>query len=109
MAFIRLTIPNYIGLDLSHNKLKSLPEEFSNLHKLVTIDLANNDFTAIPEVLRRIPALTTVDLSSNKIEEVHREDYESLQCLETLILRENPLREDTKMVLQSIVRVDIIT
>lgn len=93
---------------MSHNKLISLPEEFSNLRNLVMIDLANNEFTDIPEVLQRLPALTTVDLSSNKIEEVHRESYDSLQCLETLILRENPLREDTKIMLQSVVRIKML-
>lgn len=97
------------GLHLNHNKLTSLPEEFSNLHSLVTIDLANNEFQAVPEVLRRLSALTTVDLGSNRIEEVCREDYDSMQCLETLVLRENPLREDAKIVLQSIVRINIIT
>lgn len=94
---------------MNHNKLASLPEEFRTLHNLVTIDLANNEFQAVPEVLRRLPALTTVDLSSNRIEEVCREDYDSMQCLETLVLRENPLREDAKILLQSIVRVNIIT
>lgn len=86
-----------------------LPEEFSSLHRLTTIDLSGNEFEVIPESLRRLPVLTTINLSSNKIQDVSREDYESMPCLEQLCLEDNPLREEVRMFLQSIVRISIIT
>ena len=96
-------------LDLSHNALALLPAELSNMVKLTTINLSSNQFPAVPEALRGLPALTTVDLSENRIEEVQREDYDSLHCLEVLNLKDNPLRDEIKMLLQSIVRLDIRT
>ena len=94
---------------MSHNKLTLLPDEFSNLSKLVIIDLSENEFESVPVVLRRIPMLTTIDLSSNKISNVHKEDYESMQCLEKVLLGNNPLREDVRSLLQSVVRIKYIT
>lgn len=99
----------FAALNLSHNKLTSLPDGFSNLKKLTTIDLSANEFTVIPEVVRMLSSLTTIDLSSNRIEDVCKEDYESLHCLEVLNLEDNPLRDDIKMLLQSIVRISIRT
>ena len=95
------------ALDLSNNKLKSLPEEFSNLTRLLNINLAVNEFPVVPEVLQRLPTLTTINASSNKIKEVCSKDYDSMQSLELLILKDNPLREDVKTFLKSIVRLRI--
>ena len=94
---------------MSQNKLTLLPEEFSGLHRLTAIDLSSNQFEAIPEVLRRLPALTIIDLTSNKIQDVCREDYDNMPCLEQLCLKDNPLREEVLVLLQSIVRIRIIT
>ena len=39
---------NLVYLDLSFNKLKSLPASFSKLNKLQWLDLHNNEFRSIP-------------------------------------------------------------
>lgn len=85
-----------------------LPEEFSNFHQLATIDLAENEFEVIPDILRRLPMLTTINLNSNKIKDVGREDYDSMQCLEKLSLKDNPLREEVRTLLLSVVRINIL-
>lgn len=97
------------ALDLSCNTLSSLPEEFGNLTKLITIDLSENEFKSFPDILRRLQMLTTVNLHSNKITDINTEEYSSVQCLEILILTNNPLREEVKTLLQSVVRIKIIT
>ena len=93
---------------MSHNKLTSLPAEFSNLQRLADIDLSFNELGAVPGVLRSLKTLTSINLSCNNIEEVSKEDYDSLHSLEVLNLKDNPLREEVRILLQSIVRLNII-
>lgn len=57
-------------LDLSHNQLTSLPEEFAQLKKLKIIFASNNCFVTLPEVLGQCDNLEMVGFKSNKINEV---------------------------------------
>jgi hypothetical protein len=54
-------------LNLSDNKLRSLPADLGRLHKLKIIFLSNNDFEEVPEVLADCPNLSMVGFKSNKI------------------------------------------
>jgi Protein tyrosine and serine/threonine kinase/Leucine rich repeat len=54
-------------LNLSDNRLKSLPTDLGCLHKLKIIFLSNNDFEEVPEVLADCPNLSMVGFKSNKI------------------------------------------
>jgi hypothetical protein len=54
-------------LNLSDNRLRSLPADLGRLTKLKVIFLSNNDFEAVPEVLADCPNLSMVGFKSNKI------------------------------------------
>jgi Protein tyrosine and serine/threonine kinase/Leucine rich repeat len=54
-------------LNLSNNRLNSLPADLSRLTKLKVIFLSNNDFEEVPEVLADCPSLSMVGFKSNKI------------------------------------------
>lgn len=51
-------------LDLSFNRIGTLPEEFKNLKNLKVLVLAGNRYMAsFPEVLKELPQLTKVDFT----------------------------------------------
>jgi Leucine-rich repeat (LRR) protein len=54
-------------LNLSDNRLRSLPADLGRLHRLKIIFLSNNDFEEVPEVLADCPSLSMVGFKSNKI------------------------------------------
>jgi Protein tyrosine and serine/threonine kinase/Leucine rich repeat len=54
-------------LNLSDNRLQSLPTDLGRLHKLKVIFLSNNDFEEVPQVLADCPHLSMVGFKSNKI------------------------------------------
>ena len=60
-------------LDLSRNRLSTLPDDFGRLKKLKILFLSENRFTEIPKVLSDCPALTMIGFKSNRITEF-RED-----------------------------------
>lgn len=57
-------------LDLSSNKLSSLPTDFGRLKKLKIFFCSENLFSVLPEVLSDCPALDIVGFKSNRIEVV---------------------------------------
>jgi Protein tyrosine and serine/threonine kinase/Leucine rich repeat len=54
-------------LNLSDNKLRSLPADLGRLHKLKIIFLSNNDFEEVPKVLADCLNLSMVGFKSNRI------------------------------------------
>ncbi|WP_090142590.1 leucine-rich repeat-containing protein kinase family protein [Limnohabitans sp. DM1] len=58
-------------LNLSGNRLRDLPHQLSQLHKLQVLFASDNDFTALPEVLGDCPALHMVGFKANRIAQVH--------------------------------------
>ena len=85
-----------------------VPEELSQMNKLVSIDLSSNKFQEFPDVLQRLPSLGTINLSSNEISEVHTDNFVLAQSLTELNLCCNPLSDSVIMLLQSIVRINIV-
>ena len=57
-------------LDLSNNKLSSLPQELAELKKLRIIFASNNAFEVLPEVLGVCENLEMVGFKANKIKQV---------------------------------------
>jgi len=54
-------------LDLSNNRLDSLPDDIGRLKRLKILFLGQNRFTSIPRVLSTLPSLTMIGLKSNQI------------------------------------------
>lgn len=57
-------------LDLSGNRLTSLPHDLPRLHKLKVLFCSNNPFTTLPEVLGDCPQLEMVGFKANRLEQV---------------------------------------
>ena len=57
-------------LDLSRNRLSTLPDDFGKLKKLRILFLSENDFEVFPEVLADCPNLTMIGFKSNKISHI---------------------------------------
>ena len=54
-------------LDLSHNRLDTLPTTLEGLHKLRTLELAHNNIDALPAELARLTTLERLGLNDNAI------------------------------------------
>lgn len=57
-------------LDMTGNRLSSLPDDFGKLKKLRILFLSQNLFTELPEVLSECPELSMVGFKDNKISSV---------------------------------------
>lgn len=78
-------------LDLSGNKLNSLPDRFSSLKKLRILFLSNNDFTVFPGILHTLKNLDIVGFKANKIQHVPENSIPV--SLRWLILTDNCMEE----------------
>lgn len=83
------------GLDLSNQKLSSLPSGISKLTNLNQIDLSNNNFSTFPTELLKLPNLYSIDLSNNQITTVPSEVFQD-QSLQNLNLSQNPVKNRSK-------------
>ena len=77
-------------LDLSHNRLQTLPCELSRLHKLKIAFFSNNLFTTVPTVFRNCENLYMLGFKANQIE-VFEEDILPLS-ISWLILTDNKIK-----------------
>ncbi len=78
-------------LDLSRNRLSSLPDDFGRLAKLKIAFFSDNDFTVVPEVLSQCPELTMVGFKANKISLIPEHCFP--KDLRWLILTNNLIEE----------------
>jgi hypothetical protein len=86
-------------LDLSYNQLKSLPEEFGSLEKLVHLSLKQNMLETLPDSFKNLSRLQFLDLSYNNIGELGKNTtliqdnliFEDMKSLESLDLSSNRL------------------
>lgn len=78
-------------LDLSGNRLSSLPDDFDRLQKLRIVFFSQNNFEIFPEVLARCPQLEMVGFKSCRIRTVGEEALPPR--LRWLILTDNQLED----------------
>ncbi|MBU2971676.1 leucine-rich repeat-containing serine/threonine-protein kinase [Pseudoalteromonas sp. C2R02] len=57
-------------LDLSNNKLSSLPEDLCRLHRLKILFISNNEFEHLPNALGKCPQLEMIGFKANKIKTI---------------------------------------
>lgn len=77
---------------ISGNLIQSIPDNIALLTRLVEVDLSFNRLMSIPEALLGLPLIRILSLSGNEISRVP-EDICHLRELHTLKLSLNPLRE----------------
>ncbi len=77
-------------LNLTGNRLSSLPDELTRLKKLRIIFCSENQFTHLPEVLGSCPQLSMIGFKSNQIETVNASSLPP--SLRWLILTDNRVR-----------------
>jgi hypothetical protein len=81
-------------LDLSYNKIKSLPlHTYISCPKLTTLKLKGNQLQVIQKgFLLGLDVLHTLDLSDNTIENIHAEVFDDTPVLQTLFIENNQLK-----------------
>lgn len=77
-------------LDLSFQKLKTLPPTITKLSHLETLNLRGNQFTRVPEGVSVLQNLHTLDLNNNQLHELPR-NFSKLTHLITLFAADNHL------------------
>jgi len=78
-------------LDLSNNRISTLPSEMSSCSQLEVLSIASNSFVSLPSVLLDIPSLAKIDAKKNFIADVEVEAIVSCSNIEQLNLEENPI------------------
>jgi len=97
-----------LALDLSHNKLTLLPDNLNQLVNCVSLNVNSNQFTQLPDVLLTMPLMETLDFGHNLVTSTDTSKLSQAPALKTIILTGNPLDDDCKSILESIVRVKIV-
>lgn len=92
-----LSLKKVQSLDLSANKLRSLPDDFGLLTNLVKIDLSGNALTFLPESFGQLTQLQHLDLYKNELTELPL-SFGRLKKLQWLDIKDNPLSEDLKVI-----------
>jgi internalin A len=77
-------------LDLSLNRLTTLPPEIGQLTSLTQLDLRNNQLTTLPSEIGQLTSLTRLNLSFNQLVTLPSE-IGQLLCMTQLYLRSNGL------------------
>ena len=79
-------------LSLFNNAINAIPAEaFDDLSKLKELNLSRNRLVTVPEAIRALSSLQRLDLRSNQISHVPEESFTGLGKLRWLILLENAI------------------
>jgi len=96
-------------LNLSHNKLSTLPDEVSKCSQLETVDISQNLFVSLPNCLFNLPKIIQINAAKNSITDVDIDMISTCESLENLNLEDNPLKRDCQESLPSITKKQILT
>jgi len=85
-----LTLPHLVSLNLSHNRLSSLPDSIFGFLHLRELDVSHNNLSELPPSIFLLDKLRKMNASDNQISRLPP-GIEQLQSLEKLNLLNNPL------------------
>merc|ERR1711902_336644 len=94
-------------LNLSHNRMSTLPEEISKCTQLETVDISHNSFISLPNCLFNLPKIIKINARKNFIAEVDIDLINTCGTLENLNLEENPLSRECQDNLSKVTSVRI--
>ncbi|KAL3268735.1 hypothetical protein HHI36_007837 [Cryptolaemus montrouzieri] len=95
-------------LDVSHNQIAYLPDQFVDMKFLTSLNISNNSFVDLPDCVFRIPNLQELNASNNRIVEVNMELLETAPSLENVDLTNNPLSRKCLEELQKVKKMEIL-
>jgi len=96
-------------LNLSNNRISTLPDEIAECTQLEKVDISQNSFLQIPNCLLNLPAIVSLNARNNFIADVDIEMVEeSSGSLEYLNLEENPLTRETQEALSNFNTIRIV-
>ena len=78
-------------IDLSHNAIRRIPEEFCLLRSLKIFIISNNDLKSLPDGIGSLTNLELLNLSHNRIDHLP-ESTSDLKKLQSLLLSSNRLK-----------------
>jgi len=87
-----LGFPQIISIDLSCNRISTLPDQFCQLINLVQLDLSKNQLVELPEEIGAMTRLKKLDLLSNRLTQLPL-SFSQLKSLQWLDLKGNPMQE----------------
>ena len=99
---------NITSLDVSTNRLSSLPKELGQCTQLTSVDISSNNFVEIPSVLMEIETVTDINAKNNFIAEVNDNELETCNSLEIINLEGNPLSTRCRERIQRVSRIRVI-
>jgi len=91
-------------LNLSNNRISKLPDELSDLSKLLRLDISFNSFMSIPWAVFDLPKLITFLANNNSIIEVEIDRLKLAPSLKEIDLSKNPLSANTHNELTAITK-----
>jgi len=95
-------------LNLSYNKMSTLPEEVSSCSQLETVDISHNSFISLPNCLLNLPKIIKINAKKNFIADIEVELINTCETLEYVNLQENPLSRDFHDNLSAIANIRIL-
>ncbi|XP_015903996.1 leucine-rich repeat-containing protein 20-like [Parasteatoda tepidariorum] len=101
-AQLPIKFVNITELNLSHNRLSTLPEELKDLKELKKLDVSHNDFLILPKVAFKIPHLLYLNLKKNYIADIDISKIKASASLKELNMEENPLTRTAYFQLKSL-------
>ena len=103
VCFVNLT-----SLDVSTNRLSTLPRELAQCSQLTSVNISANNFVDIPSVLMEIETITDINAKNNFIAEVNDNELETSDSLEVVNLEGNPLSTRCRERMQRISRIRVV-
>lgn len=82
---------NLAWLDVSLNKLLTLPDSFKNLTRLNIFNGANNRISILNNVFRKLNRMSDLDMSNNQINKLSSQEFENCASMRKLNLSDNEI------------------